>query len=619
MCGIFGHIGSIPEHLAVICTNTLSHRGPDGKGIECLDGITLGHRRLAILDLSEQGKQPMSYANGRYWITYNGEIYNFLEIRSELESRGHVFRSQSDTEVILAAFAEWGAECLNRFNGMWAFAIWDIQEKILFLSRDRFGKKPLFYADLPGGFAFASEMKAIFPLLSEVWVSEDFKWMSKNIFLYETTDKCLIKGIKRFPSGHYGIYRNSTLILHRYWNTLDNMVKVPQSYDEQVERFRELFLDSCCMRMRSDVPIGTALSGGLDSSATICAMAYISKNDPGMRISRDWQHAFVATFPGTPLDESYYAKKVVDHLGIPATFINIDPAKSMDKLEEYLYLFEELYITSPIPMIQTYGVLREKGVVVTLDGHGADELFAGYGASLLEAFPDCGFNISSINEIAETFRELFPRDSLQLAMKHGNAYLYMRYMMANVVKTIIGRKMYEFRDLDHLNFTKLDNFNKHLYLLTNETILPTLLRNYDRYSMINGVEIRMPFMDHRIVTYSLSLPWDSKTRDGFTKKIVRDALAPFMPEEVAYRKTKIGFNSPIVDWMKHQMKDYLLDMIHSRQFEECPLIDTMRVRKQVEKVICDEKATYLEGEKAWTDLVPYLWEKAVIKKKYSWN
>ena len=193
--------------------------------------------------------------------------------------KGHTFISTSDTEVLLKSYIEWGAKCVLRFNGMWAFAIWDDYKKEMFLSRDRFGKKPLFYAKVDDKFVFASEMKAIYPFLKNVEVSSDFHWMKHNIFQYESTDKCLIEGIKRFPAGHNASYVKGKMKTYRYWNTLDHLVEIPKSYHEQVEVFRSLFLDSCKIRMRSDVSIGTALSGGLDSSATIAAMAHLSNNN----------------------------------------------------------------------------------------------------------------------------------------------------------------------------------------------------------------------------------------------------------------------------------------------------------------------------------------------------
>ncbi len=620
MCGIFGHIGEIPERLAIHCTDTLSHRGPDGRGLWRGGSVTLGHRRLSILDLSDQAKQPMSYAGERYWITYNGEIYNFIEIRAELLGKGHAFRSDSDTEVLLAAYSEWGEECLLKFNGMWAFAIWDTVEQTLFLARDRFGKKPLFYAFPQGHFAFASEMKALFPLLDELNLSSDFAWMSRHIFQYETTVKCLIEGIIRFPAGHCGYFKDGRLSLKRYWYTLDHLVELPASYEEQVEQFRDLFIDACRIRMRSDVPVGTALSGGLDSSAIISTMAQISKDYGGVRMSDSWQHAFIATFPGTPLDESYFAQKVVENIGIGATYLPIDPLKDLHSLDDYFYKFEELYITSPIPMVHTYKAIKEHGISVTLDGHGADELMAGYGRSLFEAFLDCGLDIAAIKNIAATYRELTPAESKQFARAKNNSCIYLKFIIVAAARILLckGGDM-NCKDRTHPNFNKLDHFNRHLYQMVHDTVLPTLLRNYDRYSMTNGVEIRMPFMDHRIVAFLMSLPWDSKIRGGFTKRIARDAVSPYLPEEIAFRKSKIGFNSPIVDWMKNEMREYFLDILNSREFNDCALIDASMVRKQIENVINNKNAKYLEGEKAWTALVPFLWEKSVLKRNYKWT
>ena len=381
MCGIYGVVNKkVDRELAMKCLNTMIHRGPDGYGLWQEDGVTLGHRRLSILDLSNAGSQPMSYANERYWMTFNGEIYNFIEIRDELKKKGYTFRSASDSEVIMAAFCEWGESCVERFNGMWTFAIWDKQTKQLFISRDRFGVKPLFYAELPdGGFAFASEMKVILPLLPKVEANKPMfdRYFADNH--YESQPECLIRGIKRFPAGHNAWVKDGKITLKRYWNTLDHLISVPDSYEEQVEQFRELFLDACKIRMRSDVTLGTGLSGGLDSSAVICAMSYISKNMTDERANNDWQHAYVACFPGTAQDETKYAKQVTDYLGISHTFMNIDSAVSEREFLRQLYCFEELWGNPQVPMMELYKKEREMGTTVSLDGHAADELFAGYG------------------------------------------------------------------------------------------------------------------------------------------------------------------------------------------------------------------------------------------------
>ena len=614
MCGILGTIPKSSETNFRTSLDTLIHRGPDDYGIWS-DGkdISLGHRRLAILDLSINGHQPMPDLSGRYNIVYNGEIYNFIELKSELETLGYGFRSESDTEVLLNAYIEWGAGCLQKLNGMWSFAIWDRKKKSLFLSRDRFGQKPLFYSIIGSKFIFASEMKAIMPFLQEVRPSKYFKWMSENIFDYESTEHCLIEGIKRFPAGHYGYYIDGKLSLQRYWNTLDHLIEVAGSYEEQIEEYRELFLDACKLRMRADVPIGTALSGGLDSSATISSMSYIANQHFGERVSEDWQHAFVAAFPGTPLDETYYAKKVVDHIGIKASYIEVDPLKYWNKIDDYLYLFEEIYLTSPIPMIATYKAIKEHGITVTLDGHGADEQFSGYGPSLFYAFPDAWPNRAGKHSIIDAYEGLVPADVDQFNQNHVSSFTYTKFIAKWVLKRILGKGQMA-RDHNHPAFKRIGSFNQHLYLMTHDTILPTLLRNYDRYSMINSVEIRMPFMDHRLVSYSFSLPWNSKIRNGFTKSIVRDAMSTLMPEEVAYRKTKIGFNSPIVDWMKGPLKEYFMDLINSQQFLQSDYINAEEVKKQIEDVIKDKNTTFAKAGNAWNKLTPFLWEKAILRR-----
>jgi asparagine synthase (glutamine-hydrolysing) len=614
MCGIFGYVGYIEAEQAQACTDTLAHRGPDGTGLWHTPEVTFGHRRLSILDLSDNAKQPMHYADGRYCITFNGEIYNFLEIRSELEAKGYHFNSLSDTEVVLAAFAAWGEACQLKFNGMWAIAIWDRLENALFLSRDRFGKKPLFYTRLPGGeFAFASEMKAFFPLLGEIRPNRSLVMNTRRIMSYESTDECVIEGVTRFSAGHCGWLRGGKLTIKRWWNTLDHLPSAPARYEEQVELFRELFLDACRLRMRSDVPLGTALSGGLDSSATISAMAYIARHGKTQRMGESWQHAFVASFPGTPLDETKYARMVTDHLGIDATVIEIDPLKAIADLDRYFYLFEDMYLTSPIPFMLTYGAVKAHGTSVTLDGHGADELFAGYNFDYLVALKDAGLNLKQAYEIVGTHYDGLPQGSSQFAKPPSRSRFIAEYHARNIARNVLRRRsIHVSKDSGHPAWRGLDHLNRRLYSSTHETVLPTLLRNYDRYSMANGVEIRMPFMDHRIVTLAFSLPWTSKVRGGFSKAIVRDAMAPYMPHEVTYRKTKIGFNSPIVDWMKGPLKPFFLDTISSQSFATSSLIDPKAVAHAVRHVIDDPDAKFSDGERAWMMLTPYLWERAVL-------
>jgi len=608
MCGILGSVPYTPHELFKPALDTLYHRGPDSYGIENIGtDVSFGHRRLSILDISQTGHQPMKNDDERYMVTFNGEIYNFLEIKQELSAKGHSFRSTSDTEVLLKAYIEWGEQCVLKFNGMWAFAIWDKETKQLFMSRDRYGKKPFFYANINGKFVFASEMKAISPFFKRLEISDDFHWMKKNIFFYESTDKCLIKGIKRFPAGHSGIYKEGKLSVYRYWNTLDNLVEVPKTYHEQVEQFRELFMDACRLRMRADVTIGTALSGGLDSSATISAMANLAKNSGSY--SKDWQHAFVASFPGTPLDESYYAKKVTDNLGIDATFVDINPLQHWGKLEEYFYL----YITSPIPMIMLYESVKKNGVTVTLDGHGADELLSGYQQGNLETLWDARYSPSKTKDILSIYQDSINEDKEQYK-RTGNTKLYTDYMSKKFVKKMLGKKMPSI-DNAHPNFKKLDNHAQYLYAMFHENILPTLLRNYDRYAMINSVEIRMPFMDHRIVNFVNSLPYSSKIGNGYTKRIVRDALDPYMPKEVTWRKSKIGFSSPIVNWMQNDLNEWFMDTVNDSSFLQSNLVSNPKeLQTKITEIVKGENNDFSTAQKCWSDLSPYIWGKSVLNR-----
>ncbi len=645
MCGIFGVFNhNIDPALAEKCLNTLIHRGPDMGGLWQEEGITLGHRRLSILDTSEKGKQPMFYGKGnlngdsdsngdsdnnikvspdsRYVLTYNGEIYNFLEIKKELMLKGYRFESESDSEVILAAFDCYREDCLKKFNGMWAFAIYDRQEKRLFLSRDRFGVKPLFIYRFKGRenqIAFASEMKALFPLMDEVKPNRALVSDPDRMMYYESTRECVIEGIIRFPAANYCYIDRNGIESGKYYNTLDELISPPKTYEEQVEEFRELFLDACRIRMRSDVTIGTALSGGLDSSATICAMAKLSK-EGGEKMSRDWQHAYVASFPGTALDESAYAKKVTDFLGINSTFVNIDPLKAVDKLDEMIYLFEDVYLTSPIPMMLLYNALKRDNTVVTIDGHGADELFGGYTFDFINALSDAKGKAER-DMILDAYIESFPKSGNNSLKGNTRKKVLVNFLKRKIRNSLRAEKepYKKVRARGMKAYEEMDTLNKILYQSSHETILPTLLRNYDRYSMASGVEIRMPFMDYRIVSYAMSLDFRSKLHGGYSKSIIRDACAPFMPEEIAYRRTKIGFNTPIVEWMKGPLKEYFTDIIESTGFSSCDLIKPGETKALVRHVINDDFATFAEGEKAFSMLYPYLWERALIKRDHEYT
>lgn len=603
MCGILGLIGKIETQKFKFCLDTISYRGPDGFGIWEDNDCMLGHRRLSIIDLSENAKQPFEILD-RYLITYNGEIYNYKEIRKILELDGIKFKSESDTEVLLYSFLKWGENCFQKFNGMWSLAIWDKTEKTLLLCRDRIGKKPLYYCHSIYGFAFASEMKALYPLVGYEINHKQVEIAKTKNYFYESERECLVKNIFRFPSANIGIVKNGKLTFKKYWHAENNLIEVPKTFEEQSEQFNELFTNACKLRMRSDVQIGTALSGGLDSSATICTMAKIAKQNT-FDFQENWQHAYIASFPGTPLDETKYAEKVINYLNINATYVNINPLKDIEKLNYFLYQFEELYLTSPIPMIQLYSEVKKNGTTVTIDGHGSDELFAGYSHDVIVALQDSVNNISNFQSVLKTHNNMMDKN---VDLKD---YLYHS---AKIVKNKITDYFYGRTKLQQKRYN-FDFLNSRLYESTFETVLPTLLRNYDRYSMINGVEVRMPFLDYRIIQFAFSIPWTSKVRNGYSKAIVREALKNSMPNEIVWRKAKIGFNSPFTNWIQNDLKHWVMDTLVSQSFKDSTIIDPKLVTNLIVKLIENKNATYTDGENAWKALMPYLWEKSFVYAK----
>lgn len=610
MCGILGSIPAVEPLEFLGALRTLIHRGPDGEGVWQDSGdVILGHRRLAILDKSDDASQPMHYLN-RYHIVFNGEIYNFLEIRRELELVGHRFQSGSDTEVLIAAFSQWRSSCLTRLNGMWAFAIWDSVEKLLFLSRDRMGEKPLYYLHVGSKFVFASEQKALLPFLREVQPSDRFHILCKDPYEYEGTEESLFKGIHRFPAAHYAWFKNGKLNKSRYWAPLQQLTAVPSVYSEQIDVLRELLLDSCRIRMRADVPIGTALSGGVDSSVVAAGIAIVGKGQRNDRIPMDWQNAFTSSFPGSVMDESIHASAVANHLGIQLSKIAIHPYEHIGKLEQWAYQFEDIHEVNPIPHIILYHEMRKKGVLVSLDGHGGDELFCGYESSILHALPDAAPRKDALCTVLDTYRNCHPKNSLFNCMSIPEILLYLA---KRKVRKIFGGNP---RSVLRQTVFHLGSLNSHLLDLSVRTVLPTLLRNYDRYSMINGIEVRIPLLDHRIVDFAFSIPWSSKIRNGFSKSILRDAAAPWLPSNILYRKEKIGFAPPIGEWMHGPLREYLLDEINSTSFQQANLIRPTRLSAAIKGAILTKAAGNLYGtERIWKEFGIYLWEKAFLHKQ----
>jgi asparagine synthase (glutamine-hydrolysing) len=513
MCGITG-ILDFQRPVEAKCldrfTDALSHRGPDGRGIHIDNNLGLGHRRLAILDPTEAGACPMPFggADGRrYWITFNGEVFNFLELRQELWELGYRFHSDTDTEVVVAAYAHWGRDCLLRFNGMFAFGIWDSESKTLFLARDRFGVKPLLFAIQDGRFAFASELKAFVSLDGfrrqcdeEVALAS----LTRGQALEGTTPRTLMKDVQRLMPGHWlQVDSQGQLEIGCWWNTLEHLVEVPLLREERIDRFRELLVDAVRLRLRSDIAVGSSLSGGLDSSSIVSIMSLLGSHAPqaGTRSPADWRRAFIASFPGTALDEVEFANEVVKQTHAKARVWEFDPTAALGHLTDVVWSMEDVYPGIAVPAWALYREMRRDGVFVSLDGHGADELLGGYPWYL---------------------------------------------------------------------DTPLTELNSVLDRDFHQTLLPSILRNFDRCSMAHGVEVRTPFLDWRLVTFAASLPADEKVGGGYTKRILRDAMKGVIPHSVRTRRCKIGFNSPMIDWFNGALKPFLYDCMSHRYWEQSP-------------------------------------------------
>ncbi|MDB4154681.1 asparagine synthase (glutamine-hydrolyzing) [Candidatus Pelagibacter sp.] len=626
MCGLIGTIGFRDDSRLDI--KNISHRGPDATGrwdsLQDEFPVVLGHSRLSILDLTESGNQPLLSEDNRYVLIYNGEIYNFIELRSELESLGQVFYTKTDTEVLLKGLILEGPSYQLRCNGMWSFCLWDRKKKTALFGRDRFGKKPLFYHLLgKNRLVFASEMKGIYPFLNSIQPNENINIYLQKLFDYESTENCVIAGIKRLPPGHYAIYENGKFESRRWWNTLDHLEDVPNNYEEQVEKWREIFLDAVKIRMRSDVRIGTALSGGLDSSATFSAMNYLAnKNNNQLRQAKDWQNGFCAHYPGSSLDESKWARIVTDTANANLQEVIINPKTSNWSINESFYQVEDPYLTLPIPMLETYRAIANSGIKVTIDGHGADELFSGYGHL------NSAFKSSNPKQTAELVSIINSLQSGKYRINSGNLkinFIKKRLIMLlkpyltkskELLKTLIKKQdlelmryKLEYSDQSHYQFKKLDPLSQDLYEIFHITILPTLLRNYDRYSMASGVEVRMPFMDHRLVTYTFSLPWTSKVGGTYTKRIMRDALKGILPEPIRTRRDKIGWNAPLHEWFKGPLKNEIEKIIKKKALPK-------KINKAWKKFQKKTNPNFDESQKVWMLLMPELWKRSLILKNF---
>jgi asparagine synthase (glutamine-hydrolysing) len=616
MCGLAGTVdfgAPVDGGEVARMTASLSHRGPDDDGVWEEPGVALGHRRLSILDLSRDGRQPMADSGDRYRILHNGEVYNYLELRGELELHGYTFRTRTDTEVILAAYDHWGSSCVARFNGMWAFALWDRERHELFCARDRFGIKPFYYRIEGRRLSFASELKAFragsAPLAANEPRIRDFLEHG----LVDHSSETFFRGIAELPPAHVLTFTRDGASLKRYWSLED------RRFDgEAVEAFRELFIDSVRLRLRSDVTIGTALSGGLDSSAIACAIDYLMQTEAEATVRvGEHQQVFTAYFDQPGLDERPFAEDVARQTNSKSHMISFSAADLLDELPAIVEAQDEPFRSTSIAA-QWFVMrrAREAGVKVMLDGQGGDEVLGGYDGYFGFLFGDLllrGRLAALATELA-AYRNLRGVGRVRAAATLARPFLpegvqWAARSRARGAHALVHSDLRtEAIGLPTMGNTFPDRFRRRLHLVLTRR-LPELLRYEDRNSMAHSIEARLPYLDYRLVELMFSVEPHHLIRDGRAKVILRDALADLLPESVRQRTDKMGFQTPEAAWLAGPLAPFAQDVLTSsacrdRGYVNVPAAETS-LRTQGDRV-------WEAGSPLWRAVSLELWAQTFL-------
>ena len=563
MCGIAGILNLKGETLQAAAvramTDRIAHRGPDAEGIYADHHIALGHRRLSIIDLSESANQPMWDHAGRYALVFNGEIYNYQEVRAQLSD--YPFRTHSDTEVVIAAYERWGVKSLDRFNGMFAFVIWDTKEQVLFAARDRLGKKPFYYYHTKKEFIFSSELRSLIasglvePKLDESQLGEYFLYQAP---VYENS---LIKGIKRLPAGHYALVSKDNLTIQPYWGYAH--IRPSGDHAEKAkQKVRDLFLEAIRLRMVSDVPVGAFLSGGIDSSLVVACMAEQSASPVD---------TFTVSFDEKAYDESSYAEHIASLYKTNHHRLVIRPEEFLEQLDTILGDMDTPSGDGPNAWLVSKHT-RQTGIKVALSGLGGDELFAGYDKFLnyhrmmkhqwfsqlpmairrTAATAMAMIRKSGIHKLEELsalekwdFAQVYPL--LRRAYNQGEANQILRTPMArDEVELRLTGWQEQLSTYGHFSMCTVGEMETYTR--------DVLLRDTDQMSMAHALEVRVPFFDYKLIEYVLSLS-DAVKYPHSPKQLLVEAMAPRLPKQITHRR-KMGFTLPIQHWLKNELAGF---------------------------------------------------------------
>jgi asparagine synthase (glutamine-hydrolysing) len=616
VCGIAGFISKSKfedlKHSLPAATRSLAHRGPDDAGeYYHPDGIGLSHRRLSILDLTSAGHQPMRSMNGEAVIVYNGEIYNFQWVKSLLRDKGYQFHSHTDTEVILCAYQEWGTECIHKFIGMFAFAIWDHSRHRLFAARDRLGIKPLYYYFKDGTFLFASELKGLMAFRDFPRTIDDEALSLYMHYQYIPAPRTIFRDTFKLLPGHYLLGTDHGMETRPYWCIPGSMKDPdePQVSDEShlLDVLDEKLTQAVADRLISDVPLGALLSGGIDSSLVVALMQKV--NPSPIR-------TFSIGFSEDKYNEAPWASKIASYLGTNHTELYVDPAKALEVIPQLPDMYDEPFADSSAVPTYLVSKLTRSHVTVALSGDGGDEQFAGYVrywmtrtmADWLNKIPRYvkaqfarALAALPANWVAQCYlplRDLLPQrlrvanfqDKWQkLIMQLGQSDLAELYRMTiclwsrSEISELLGRQLPTSRYEDEFRSVAGWPVISGLMHVDQHTYLPDcMLTKVDRASMAASIEVRVPLLDHRVVEFTSRLPESLKYRNGTGKYILKKLLARYLPPEL-FERPKMGFGMPIDNWMRKELKVLLFDYLSSDRLRREGRLDAAVVQKKLKE------------------------------------
>lgn len=616
MCGIAGILSAAPRQREWFdariapMTQSLVHRGPDASGLWTNEIVSFGHRRLSIIDLSDAGRQPMHDDTGHLTLVYNGELYNYQELRRELTARGCRFRSQTDSEVLLYAYREWGIDALERCNGMWAFAIWDATKSELFAARDRAGKKPFYYTrDADGTLWFASEIKAF----NAVGLRFGIEPQAAFDFLTQGTyghlhDRGFFSGVQQLPAGHYMTARpGEEPATRRYWELPVVRRRDRLAYDEAFRRrFRDLVEDAVRVRLRADVPVGATLSGGLDSSTIV---GIVNRQTGGQPI-----HIFTSLYPNSRYDETPYFEAAVATLKNPIIHRVTPPVSDLrqDILHVLDHQEEPFGDTSILAHFHLMRAARQAGVSVVLSGQGGDELLFGYPSMVhaylgdligrghpLRALDEARLWIRASRISARTVLTSALAHSIPLRLRDKLRSWYVRHLSAMLSSSLLDQVTLSRFEVDD----RRDSLGDYVAQVFTRFAIPHLVHYDDRNAMAFSVEGRMPFLDHRLVELLFAADYSALVNRGGTKRVLREAFSDVLPPLVRLRTDKVGFHTPLASWLRSEIA-WVDSTLGDEQIRELGLVQARHARARVDDLRRGDDSSALA---VWRVFVLHLW------------